>query len=686
MLLFLLVCATGARGQGGAIQSITFGPNGFPKGGVAVTVCASNATITNGVCSPAESDANCCFTDSTLATRLAVPSPPNQLATVVSDGLGNYSVWAVPGQYKVSYSGARVTASTLNVPVACVPSNTVQCGGLTNAPNTWSAAQTFTGAVTAGSVNNFLCVDGTKYTTIAGAQAALGSQGGTVGGEICIPPNTTPLALTTGVDFTGQQAWLRGTPRASKINFSGAITALKFGASASGAGTFSGVRGIELQDTDATPSASAVGLQIGNATNGTTMFGLYDSRFYGNQPFGMTNTADGIGLLNTQEAQFNNVHSTGWKNALHITGTGGAGTTSATSILGSMFQGSVNGILADNTAGAVGDFQLGFSTLQGNNVGLNGLAGNFISVANHYENVQGTSPSNISLANGAAMISVADSISDTADTLLAGTSSLTSFGTGHTTVTNNGTGLFLAYGPRSFSTPLGTGRSYQDFSNGRICYSSGGIGNAGTTGGGNLGNATCLGQTFAWQGYGRYSADNVFRLWTTASDPGNGPLQGDLWWRTDTGRLSFQGSDAAAHRIVSEDQTQTLTNKTLTSPVINGPISGAGVEETFSGFIPVTTAIAIMAETGLTGAHTLKNVASFSQTVGSGCTTFPVISIRDETSNSLLVGLTLSATAFSQSSTSVSMTAGDIFSIKVTTAAAGCTTSPANINFIAVYQ
>ncbi|GAC1632874.1 MAG: hypothetical protein NVS9B14_06740 [Candidatus Acidiferrum sp.] len=124
----LVVCAPAAKAQGGAIQGITFGPTGTPKGGVAVTVCLSTATVTNGVCSPAESDANCCFTDATLTVRLTAPAAPNQLATVVSDGLGNYLAWAAPGTYKVSFSGTGVVATTQTVVVACVQGAT-GCGG-----------------------------------------------------------------------------------------------------------------------------------------------------------------------------------------------------------------------------------------------------------------------------------------------------------------------------------------------------------------------------------------------------------------------------------------------------------------------------------------------------------------------------------------------------------------------------
>jgi hypothetical protein len=89
-------------------------------------------------------------TDSTGAT-----SSPNPFT---ADDLGKYGFWAAPGQYKVQLYGPTVTTSISNVSIACVPSNTVNCGALLGSPNTWTATQTFTGAITCTIVNLVRCI------------------------------------------------------------------------------------------------------------------------------------------------------------------------------------------------------------------------------------------------------------------------------------------------------------------------------------------------------------------------------------------------------------------------------------------------------------------------------------------------------------------------------------------------
>lgn len=197
MAILLVVCLFAPQkgfAQGGTIDGQTFGPTGAPKGGVAVTVCASTATVTNGVCAPAESDANCCFTDGTLSVRLATPAAPNQLATVVSDGLGNFTVWAAPGTYKVSYSGAGVGAQTVTKTVGCVPGNSATCGAFTNAPNTWSAPQTFMGPVLGNArANAFTPFD-------------YGAKGNVVSLSTCGITATQAILTCPGASFTSGDA------------------------------------------------------------------------------------------------------------------------------------------------------------------------------------------------------------------------------------------------------------------------------------------------------------------------------------------------------------------------------------------------------------------------------------------------------------------------------------------------
>jgi hypothetical protein len=196
--LFAVVCLflpVRSSAQGGVIQSVTFGPMGTPKGGVAVTVCASGATVTNGVCSPAESDANCCFSDPGLTQRLPVLPAPNQLATILSDGLGNYTVWAAPGLYKVSYSGAGVNPTTLTIPVSCVPG--AGCTGLGAQLN---ANNVFTG------VNSFKNMGSIRWADqFASTDAAIADlpTGGTGGGTVFFKPGTysCPTSIPQGVSL-----------------------------------------------------------------------------------------------------------------------------------------------------------------------------------------------------------------------------------------------------------------------------------------------------------------------------------------------------------------------------------------------------------------------------------------------------------------------------------------------------
>ena len=57
------------------------------------------------------------------------------------------------------------------------------------------------------------------------------------------------------------------------------------------------------------------------------------------------------------------------------------------------------------------------------------------------------------------------------------------------------------------------------------------------------------------------------------SDPSTG-TRGRIWFRTDTSPAVARIDDGSAVRtIVTLDNSQTLTNKTLTTPTINGQVS-----------------------------------------------------------------------------------------------------------------
>jgi len=68
------------------------------------------------------------------------------------------------------------------------------------------------------------------------------------------------------------------------------------------------------------------------------------------------------------------------------------------------------------------------------------------------------------------------------------------------------------------------------------------------------------------------------------------PVSGDIWLVGATGIQSYYGGTPATHTLADLDSTQTFTNKTLTTPTING----ASLSGTFSG------------------AHTISGVATFS--------------------------------------------------------------------------
>jgi hypothetical protein len=127
--ILLCAIAPSAHAQGGPItgQAFRYTPSGlqyFP--GATITVCASNATVPlNGVCFPAENDANCCFTNAAMS--VASPNP------TVADSFANYPpLFGTPGNYIVCISGNNATTRCSPYVIPCVPSAVV-AGCATNA-------------------------------------------------------------------------------------------------------------------------------------------------------------------------------------------------------------------------------------------------------------------------------------------------------------------------------------------------------------------------------------------------------------------------------------------------------------------------------------------------------------------------------------------------------------------------
>lgn len=79
--------------------------------------------------------------------------------------------------------------------------------------NTWATAQTFTGTITAGRINEIRYVDGTEYTTIQGALDGLPAGGGLV----IVPPGTFTITSTITMP---SNSTLMGTGAASIIKAS----------------------------------------------------------------------------------------------------------------------------------------------------------------------------------------------------------------------------------------------------------------------------------------------------------------------------------------------------------------------------------------------------------------------------------------------------------------------------------
>src|SRR5271170_3530345 len=94
-LLALLGWAPAARAQGSRKDDIVFNALGRPMAGATVRICASSAS--GQPCSPLAN----IYSDVGLTQALANPT--------ATDGLGNYSFYATPGQYMVEISGPSIT-------------------------------------------------------------------------------------------------------------------------------------------------------------------------------------------------------------------------------------------------------------------------------------------------------------------------------------------------------------------------------------------------------------------------------------------------------------------------------------------------------------------------------------------------------------------------------------------------
>ena len=176
--LWVLGVAPAARAQGSRKDDIVFNAQGRPMAGATVRICTASAT--GEPCSPLAN----IFSDVGLTQALANPT--------ATDGLGNYSFYASPGQYMVEISGpsiatkqipnvilpndpsaptfATVTTTSgisafslslsgnLTVTGSAAVTGALTAGGspvaTTALSNTWTAPQTFSGSVNVGQAGN----------------------------------------------------------------------------------------------------------------------------------------------------------------------------------------------------------------------------------------------------------------------------------------------------------------------------------------------------------------------------------------------------------------------------------------------------------------------------------------------------------------------------------------------------
>ncbi|HVB98997.1 MAG TPA: hypothetical protein VNJ12_06650 [Candidatus Dormibacteraeota bacterium] len=109
--LLASVFAVGASAQGVRYDNIVLGPRGTPVAAAQIAVCTAAATRTTTPCSPLAQ----IYSDQALTQPVANPFS--------ADSLGNYGFWAQPGHYVVQIYGNGVTTRSMDVFLACDPSN-----------------------------------------------------------------------------------------------------------------------------------------------------------------------------------------------------------------------------------------------------------------------------------------------------------------------------------------------------------------------------------------------------------------------------------------------------------------------------------------------------------------------------------------------------------------------------------
>jgi hypothetical protein len=162
-----------AQSSGSRKDDVVLNARGLPLAGATIRVCTAASTGTP--CSPLAP----IYSDQALTQALANPT--------VSDGMGNYNFYAVPGRYKIEISGPGIT--TRQIPDVILPND--------------PSAPTFTSLTTTSGINAFsLTLSGNL--TVSGSAAITGAL--TVNGGP-VPSTGAVNTWTASQYFKGPVPW-----------------------------------------------------------------------------------------------------------------------------------------------------------------------------------------------------------------------------------------------------------------------------------------------------------------------------------------------------------------------------------------------------------------------------------------------------------------------------------------------
>jgi hypothetical protein len=137
---------------------------------------------------------------------------------------------------------------------------------------------------------------------------------------------------------------------------------------------------------------------------------------------------------------------------------------------------------------------------------------------------------------------------------------------------------------------------------------------------------------------------------------------------------------AATDQLVGRATADTLTNKNLVAPQINGTTMSESPVVSWGTFIPGNlTIVTGVSQLTIPKAITILRFESITYANSpAGCTTNAVLNIVDQTAASTLATLTLTAQVMDSGALAINVPAGHVIRTGVATAAAGCTATPQN--------